>query len=263
MKLRDSKYVSASRPVNSRTASKANLAAEQINPLVHERLRARKLKNRFGAPLSRQLRISTQTRLRPVMMAGGMLTAVSALGLLLATIQASMSVAAGAGVGMLLGAGLLFLGRQQQAGNGANEALAPSLFNDADLRAFDQALEMATQEVPDNIAAALAELKQQILRIARLASDVGTDENFTLDDKYYVAECLRRYLPDSLQSYLRVPSNVRVSQAIEGEHTAADLLLQQIALLQAELRKREISLNKSAATLLVRQQRFLEAKERE
>lgn len=262
MTQRDSKFVSANRPINSRTALKTNLAAEQINPLVHERLLARKLKNRFGAPLSTQLSTTTQTRLRPMMVAGGMLTAVSALGLFLAAIQASIGLATGAGIGVLLGAGLLFFGRQSQAASNPNETIAPPLFDAADLRTFDQALEMATQEVPDNIAAALAELKQQILRIARLASEVGTDENFTLDDKHYVAQCLRRYLPDSLQSYLRVPPNVRGTQAIEGEHTAGDLLLQQIALLQAELGKREISLNKSAAVQLVRQQRFLEAKNR-
>ncbi len=260
MTQRDSKYVSANRPINSRTASKANLAAEQINPLVQERLLARKLKSRFGAPLSTQLNTTTQTRLRPMMVAGGMLTAVSGLGLLLAAIQASTSLATGAGIGVLLGAGLLFFRGRSQAASNLNATIAPPLFDDADLRAFDQALEMATQEVPDNIAAALAELKQQILRIARVASDVGTDENFTLDDKHYVAECLRRYLPDSLQSYLRVPSNARDTQALEGNHTAADLLLQQITLLNAELGKREISLNKSAAAQLVRQQRFLEAK---
>jgi DNA-directed RNA polymerase specialized sigma54-like protein len=73
---------------------------------------------------------------------------------------------------------------------------------------------------------------------------------------------LQRYLPDSLESYLRVPSQARLSQAVQGEQTALDLLLDQLQLLHKEINHREQGLTKNAAEQLMRQQRFLEAKSR-
>lgn len=267
MSQRDSKYVSSNRPINSRTTAKPISPSALTNPLVQERLTALRLKNRLGIPLSEQLHAARRprglTRLHPVMLIGGIVTAVSALGVALAAIQGSTGLAGYTGMGILLGLGVLYVGRRTQVPATSDTIGSFPLFSEADLLKFDHALEQATLEVPENIAQCLIELKQQILRIARLAGNIGTDENFTLDDKHYVCQCLNRYLPDSLQSYLRVPSAVRNTQAIEGELSASDLLLNQIALIQSELGKREALLNKSAAAQLVRQQRFLEAKNRE
>lgn len=267
MSQRDSKYVSSNRPINSRTTAKPASPSALTNPLLQERLAALKLKNRFGIPLSEQLHAARRprglTRLHPVMLIGGIVTAISALGVALAAIQGSTSLAVYTGIGVLLGIGILYVGRRTQVPATSDAIGNFPLFSEPDLQKFDHALEQATLEVPENIAKCLIELKQQVLRIAQLAGNVGTDENFTLDDKHYVSQCLSRYLPDSLQSYLRVPSTVRDTQAIEGELSATDLLLKQIVLIQSELGKREARLNKNAAAQLVRQQRFLEAKNRE
>ena len=267
MTRRDSKFVSADRPVNRRTMAKSDLPPAPINPVVQERLAALKLRNRFGAPLSEQLRFTLaqqhRVRLHPMMVAGGMVSAISAIGLLLAAIQSSTGLASGAGLGVLIGFGLLRFARKPRMTVASGAALMPPLFDDAHLQAFDQALEQIAPEVPDTIAARLIELKLQVLRIAQLANGVGTDEHFSLDDRHYVTECLRRYLPDSLQSYMRVPPNARHTQVVVAEQTAGDLLLQQIGLMQTELGQREMLLNKSAAAQLMRQQRFLEAKTKE
>jgi hypothetical protein len=264
----DSKYVSADRPVNLRTMAKTRPPPEQVHPLVQERLLALKLKNRFGAPLSQQCRelISLRqanhrkTGLHPVLIIGGIVATTSMIGLLLAAIQSSIVLAGGASLSLLIGLGLLRFAPKPQTTEASDAALIPPLFSDGDLQAFDHALALVALEVPEEIAIRLVGIKQQLLRIAQLTNTINLDEHFSLDDRHYLTESLRRYLPDSLQSYLKVPLNARCTQVIENEQTAADLLLRQIDLVQTELGKREISLNKSAAAQLVRQQRFLEAK---
>jgi len=114
-------------------------------------------------------------------------------------------------------------------------------------------------EVPEPIAVQLTSLKKLIVRIARHANTAVVDENFTMDDRLYLTECVRRYLPDTLQSYLAVPREQRDAAMLEGQ-SAAQLLSGQLDLLRAELEKRETGMGRSAAELLLRQQRFLQAK---
>ena len=100
------------------------------------------------------------------------------------------------------------------------------------------------------------------MRIARLGNQAGADENFTMEARPYVNECVRRYLPDTLPGYLQVPREQRTSTALEGGRSAADLLASQLDLLRAELADREARLARTAAEGLGKQQRFLQAKAR-
>lgn len=105
----------------------------------------------------------------------------------------------------------------------------------------------------------LAEFKQLVARIARHPQSASTDEFFTVEDRLYVVECVRRYLPDSLQSYLAVPRSQRAVALADGG-SAESLLASQLDLLRSELEQREAKLARSAAEQLVRQQRFLQSK---
>jgi hypothetical protein len=267
MKQPDPKYVSADRPVNRRTTPKVAAPPPPLPPVVATRLATRvatlQAQNRFGVPLAEQLRARPKSRAHPrLLVAGGAVTASSAIGLFLATLKSLPLAASGAGLGMVLGFGLLYLARKPRATETGDADVMPALFSEVHLQAFDRALAQVAPEIPEAVAARLAELKGQLLRIAQLADGVGSNEHFTLDDRHYLTECLRRYLPDSLQSYLQVAPGARDSPILEAKQSATDLLLQQIGLLQIELAKRETALNQSAAAQLVRQQRFLESKTR-
>ncbi len=263
----DSKYVSAARPVNRRTAQ-PDARPERVHPAVQERLAAKwanqQAKGRFGAPLAPQLHLPTQPAqtlaMSPWFIAGGVVSAVSAVCLLLAAIQQSLPLAGVGTLALVCGAGVMFFTRRSGAVCEEAPPGATALFDETSLLAFDRALASMATEAPEAVVTALAGLKQQLVRTAQLAASAPIGEHFTMDDKLYVIELVRRYVPDSIHAYLLVPKNQRSTQTLENGETAVSLLLMQIQLLCLELAKREQKLTKSSADNLLRQQRFLESK---
>ena len=258
----DPNYVAADRPVNRRTAGRQlRLQPQPVNSAVQARLAAAQARNRLGPALAGQIRLGVAEAPRAPMrkraIVGGMLAAAGAIALFLALLQASPLLAA-AGAAALLG-GLTLAWRSTRS-RAVESAPAPMpLFDEASLLALDGALDQMAPEVPEPIAAQLTSLKKLIVRIARHANTAVVDENFTMDDRLYLTECVRRYLPDTLQSYLAVPREQRDAAMLEGQ-SAAQLLSGQLDLLRAELEKRETGMGRSAAELLLRQQRFLQSK---
>jgi hypothetical protein len=114
-------------------------------------------------------------------------------------------------------------------------------------------------EIPADIAQQLADLKQSIVRIGRNPAAAQPDEHFTFEDRMYVVECVRRYLPDGLQAYLGVPKAQRLEALADGQ-TPHALLVAQLEMLRAGLAERETKLARSAAEALLQQERFLKAK---
>ena len=266
----NSKYVSASKPVNRRTAQPA-AKAEQLSPVVQERLAAKwagqQTRNRFGVPLAEQLlatarpeRTPAMTAVSPLLITGGVVCAASAVGLLLAAIAQSWWFAGGGAVGLAAGVSLVFFSRRSEALPALAAPLVPALFDAASLQAFDRALQSMAADTPDTVLAALTGLKQQLARTAQQAANIPADEHFTMDDRLYLTELLRRYVPDSLQAYLQVPKNQRAAPVLEQGESAVSLLLGQLQLLGAELALREKKLTQSQAENLLRQQRFLASK---
>lgn len=255
----DPKYVASDRPVNRRTAGRQPLPPQPVSPVVQERLAAAKARSRLGPPLAEQVRLAgaaaARVPLDPVAVIGGFVAAASTVGLFVAWLQASPLFAAAGGAGLL--AGLVLAWHSRRPPPAASTPSAP-FFDDACLQALDRALELLAPEVPDAIAARLTALKQLIVRIARQGSAM-VDENFTMDDRLYMNECVRRYLPDTLQSYLAVPREQRSVPMLEGQ-SAIELLESQLGLLRVELEKREARMARSAAEQMLKQQRFLKAK---
>ena len=265
----DPKYVSASRPVNRRTA-KPEAKAEPVSQVVQERLASKWMhqrnKSRFGLPLTEQLqraaRPARASAMSPLFITGGMVSTVAAVGLLLAAIQHSVLLAGAGTLALAVGAALMWVARRSNVLSG-QPATEIALFDEASLLAFDRALDSMAADAPDAPDAVVTELtglKHQLARIAQLAAQAPVDEHFTMDDRLYLTELLRRYLPDSLEAYLMVPKAQRATELLEQGETAVSLLLGQLRLLCKELDKREKKLTKSKAENLLRQQRFLESK---
>lgn len=260
----DPKYVASNRPINSRTEAKHTSLFPVVNPIMQERLTAMKARNRFGVRLTEQLRKSGSAGnlkgLSAQMVAAGIVTTVSMIALLLAAIQVSGAMTIAGALGLSAGLSLLLHAHRKSARALSEKIIALPLFDEENLENFDNALSQFSTAASEEVVVQLRELKQQIFRIAKLTENQSIDENFTQEDKHYLTESLRRYLPDSLQSYLLVPEQLRASQMITENQTAEGLLLSQIALLQAGFAKQETKLCKGAAEQLLRQQRFLEAK---
>jgi hypothetical protein len=260
----DPRYISADGPVNMRQARRQELAATPVSEEVLVRMQRVHARHLLGAPLQAQMQAAVPATQRPthaVQIGSAIGATVGAVLLLLGAIQSSPVMAIpGAG---LLGGGLATLAwwsrrRSEPRALGS----AARLFDDETMRRFDTALDEAAAEIGDLPSQQLLGLKESLVRIGTRAASVATDEHFTLDDRMYLLECLRRYIQDSLEAYLRVPATQRHSAAVGQGESAEALLLRQLALLQSEVDRREEALGRSATEGLRRQQRFLEAKRR-
>lgn len=261
MTPRDPKFVVADKPVNRRTAGRQPLPPVPVHPAAQERLRAAQARTRLGAPLAEQLRAPVprdRTPLPPMAVLGGVVAACGAVAAMLAGLQSSPAGAAAGGIALLAGSALAWRHRRRPIAALQAAPVAP-LLDDAAIHALDRAFEQMAPEVPASLVQPLAEFKQLVVRIARHPAAGAADEFFTLDDRMYVTECVRRYLPDTLQSYLAVPKAQRALPLADSP-SPEGLLAAQLAMLRGELERREAKLARSAAEQLLRQQRFLKSK---
>lgn len=268
------RFASSAGPVNRRTVRQPVEAAPQ--PQAHASLRQRmaqvQARHRLGQPLSQRLTVGGGNRHRGATPAASVgaagALALGGVGLLLAWLQASWLLGTGA-VGFAgMAAGLWMMAcRQSAATRLATQSLLP-LFDPTALAKLDEVLHHLASEMTEAQLAPLRSLADTLERMAPLMRQVGVNEQFTQEDHFFVTECVRRYLPDTLQAYLQVPRHSRALAAStaptdvgSAESTSADVLLAaQLALLQIELARREQALNSASTEALQKQQRFLQAK---
>lgn len=258
----EQKYVTAKRPVNLRAALKESQRQQPISAAVRGRLAVAKMRSAFGLSLAQQLNANakvSRTKLSAMAISGGIIVAVAAVAVLLAWIQKFLPFALAGLAGVLLGLGII--ARQHYSSKSSEITGTQAWLLDAQaVQIFDRMLDEVAHQVPQAVAVQLGEIKDLVARVARRAGAMGTDEHFTTEDRMYLAECVRRYVPDTLQSYLLIPSQQRMVLVIEGQETAVDLLVKQMNLIRTELEKRDLKMTKSSAEKLLRQQQFLESK---
>jgi hypothetical protein len=220
-------------------------------------------RHRLGAPLSQRLMPGSSGHGRTTTSAASIGAAVAlalgGVGVLLAGLQASWLLGVGA-VGLVgVAVGLWVVARRQStATHAAAQPLLP-LFDATALVKLDEVLHHLATDMSEAQLAPLRSLADTLERMAPLMRRVGVNERFTQEDHFYVTECVRRYLPDTLQAYLQVPRHSRTLVGPEVP-SADDLLATQLALMQTELTRREQALNSASTEALQRQQRFLKAK---
>lgn len=267
------RFASSIGPVNRRTVRQPLEAAPP--PQAHASLRQRmaqvQARHRLGQPLSQRLAVGGSNRLRGATPAASVgaagALALGGVGLLLAGLQASWLLGA-ASVGLTgLAAGLWMVARRQSAATSLAEQPLLPLFDATALAKLDEVLHHLASEMTEAQLAPLRGLADTLERMAPLMRRVGVNEQFTQEDHFYVTECVRRYLPDTLQAYLQVPRHSRAQPAPAsldagaGPAPSADeLLATQLALLQTELGRREKALTSASTEALQKQQRFLKAK---
>ena len=268
------RFASSSGPVNRRTVRQPLEVSPplQAHASLRQRMAQVQARHRLGQPLSQRLAVGGSNWLRGATPAASVgaagALALGGVGLLLAGLQASWLLGA-ASVGLTgLAAGLWMVARRQSAATSlAAQPLLP-LFDATALAKLDEVLHHLASEMTEAQLAPLRSLADTLERMAPLMRRVGMNEQFTQEDHFYVTECVRRYLPDTLQAYLQVPRHSRALAAStaptdvgSAESTSADALLAaQLALLQTELARREQALNSASTEALQKQQRFLQAK---
>lgn len=254
------RWVSGDGPINLRTATPQQRGApppqDTVSPEAFARAERSQARSALGAGLAQQLEAAqTPAHQAPhalqiifaIVFTGGVLTG------LLAWLQMSLLLGAVALALLLLGV----LGWVKSLKRPAGLAAAP-LFDKKTLTAFDEALQAMASELSPTVHAMLRRIKAALAQVAQHAGPV--DEHFTQDDRMFLVECLRRYIPDSLEAYLRVPPNQRSHALSPQEPSPEDALAQQLLMLQDEIEQRSKKIGRSAAEDLLKQQRFLESK---
>jgi hypothetical protein len=223
-----------------------------VAPALQERRRRLLQRHRLDAGLARP----TQARVeRAIPVPAAVTAALGGIGLFLGWLQTAWPLAAAGGVAVAAGGAWAVLRRPP-----ASPVPLASAWDFDAARRLEQATQTAAGQLPAAALAALERLQATLARLAPALQAGPAELPFRADDALFIAELMRRYVPDSLEAYLRVPAPQRARPLAEAGASAEQLLVQQLDELAAQLAPRETRLAESAAGALLRQGEFLRVK---
>lgn len=266
----DPRYAIGDRPVNRRTVRPELTEFDPATPdVVLQRARQVHSRYQLGAPLSELLLAPSTVPHRapvPVQSIAMVLVGTSLWPLLnLVNTLPAQGALAMAALGLYAQAWRRARrsrqeGAQQQGarlGAGVTWALEPN-----SLQLLDGVLETVSPDLSEALLAQLLALKSSLVRVVALARSPIQGEFHRMENRLYLQECVRRYLPDSLLAYLRIPADHRDAVMEGAGISAAQALAAQLTLIQNELDRQEALGVAGAGQSLLQQQQFLQAKAR-
>jgi hypothetical protein len=121
---------------------------------------------------------------------------------------------------------------------------------------LDAVIARARPALPPDLAKRLDSIRNSIGEVLpRLAGQSDASDNLFL-----VRETVLRYLPETLANYLALPPLFRTTHALRDAKTARDLLADQLAVLDTQMREVVGNVARGDAEALISNGRFLEAK---
>lgn len=250
----EDRYASAPGPVNRRTTPRPAPSTQELPAVVQQRLQQAQARQKLGAPLHQLLAPLSRSQPFSLYAALGLSPVLAAVGVWLLWPPAStFGLIGGTGTLIVSLATAVWAWRHTRREEGSTVSALPTPDVDT-LRRLDHLLEQLAPYLAENSIDRLRSLKATLVRMLPLMAQAGVSAAFTLDDRHYVIEALRRYLPDSLQAFLQLPVH---------DVAATTLLDQQLDLMLTELGKRELVLKQEARQILERQGQFLGSKRSE
>ncbi|RTL34169.1 MAG: hypothetical protein EKK53_27140 [Burkholderiales bacterium] len=250
----NSRLAVGSQPVNRRTRRVPTPDEVERPEVLQQRQQQLRAKHELGRPLAAGARAAQPAAPLP------MAARVQA-GLGVVSLSGALFVGDAIAIGVLAVVGTASLAWAARAvwrrprGAVAEETGLPA---DA-LEALDGLLVRAAPALPAGATEAVKAIKAALLQ----AQQPGAMGALAPQDRLFVTQCVARYLPDSLEAYLRLPAARRAEPLGEGQPSGDAVLIEQLLTLQQGLARRLQPLQDEAAEALLRQQRFLQAKSRE
>lgn len=156
----------------------------------------------------------------------------------------------------LYGAGALGWPRSSLAQIAESAELSPDLLAEQLHRLIESVAKGLPKEALDQLRSIESTLKELLPRLQELK-----DRNvISAKDAFTVIETIRRYLPDTLAAYLRLPRLYAQNQTLADGRTAAQTLRDQLKVLDASLKEVAKNAYSGDAEALITNGRFLEAK---
>jgi hypothetical protein len=137
--------------------------------------------------------------------------------------------------------------------------LTQSLSFEAMLERFDRLVNEARAQLPPKMVGLLDSIRRSIQEaLPRLGDGRVFDDNL-----FTVRETIARYLPETLANYIALPPIFRVTRVLKDGKTARDLLMDQLVVLDNQMKEVVGNLARGDADALLANGEFLEAKFRE
>lgn len=254
------RYTVAKGPVNRRTAWQDAHRSAPLSPRLRERMGRLRTKRMLGTSISQVLGERSRSGLPSPALVVLVLSSI-------ATVFAAALGRSAAGLALAL-AGLAVMGasgwrvlRGMRSKPAESMAQAgPPIFDAATLRKLDEAMEAVAAALPEQLVPDLLRLKATLVGVAQGMAQPLAGSAFGLEDRAYVVECVRRYIPDTISAYLAIPAAHRDQPVQETGSDAHAILREQLGAIQAELDRRHAKLVADAGERLLMQQRFLQSK---
>jgi hypothetical protein len=127
---------------------------------------------------------------------------------------------------------------------------------DPTLERLDRLVAQARLQLPDDLVVHLYSVRCSIAQALPWLVQGPAHEA----DLFTVRETVRRYLPDTLAHYLALPPAMRTTHAVKDGKSARQLLAEQLALLDEEMRGIAAKVSSTDVQALLANGRFLEAR---
>ncbi len=183
----------------------------------------------------------------------GCLLALGGLGLFFAGIIHAYWAAIVAG---LYGAGALGWPRQSLPETPEPIELSPAIAAQQVHRLVDS----VANAIPRDALDPLRNIQNTLFELLPRLDELRNRGTISAKDSFTVLETIRRYLPDTLGAYLRLPRLYAHMQPLSDGRTAAQTLVDQLRMLDTSLKDVARSAFSGDAETLVRNGRFLETK---
>ena len=137
--------------------------------------------------------------------------------------------------------------------------LTQSLSFDALLERFDRLVNQARSQLPPRMVGLLDSIRRSIQEVLPRLTEIRAFD----DNLFTVRETIARYLPETLANYIALPPMFRVTRVLKDGKTARDLLMDQLVVLDNQMKEVVGNLARGDADALLANGEFLEAKFRE
>jgi hypothetical protein len=118
----------------------------------------------------------------------------------------------------------------------------------------------ASKRLPEPALASLHSIQTTLADLLPRLRELEVSGALSVESAFTVEETLRRYLPEMLTSYLKLPSSFAKTQPLKGDRTAEQILVDQLQMLDESLKQIARESFAGDVEALVNSGRFLERK---
>lgn len=139
-----------------------------------------------------------------------------------------------------------------QSSKNEEPQVSPSDLIDA-LNRFVQSIH---KRVPTEVFSLVSSIRDSILQIIPQISDINSSEPYV----FSIRRTIESYLPEAVENYLKLPVSTARYEVIKDGKTATDLLIEQLEILDQEMKEIVQDLSQNNVQKMLIHGRFLDSK---